>query len=216
MFKHKLHAVVAIGEVHFFQVRRVARLSIQPGFTIVELLIVIVVIGILAALVLSAFSNTQAQARDAAVRNGAEVLAKAVTVWSTQTGLAPNAQGGFGWGSTANDGSGHCTAGSGAGFVGTGDYVCTLEDMLAGQGYIQKGFSNSIPPNKTYGNVGRNTFMFYPCAGHTGQYFLAYYLEKPSSQEDADYSNDAAYCGIAATLHDTYGMRGASILTVTP
>lgn len=36
----------------------------QAGFTIVELLIVIVVIGILAALVLNSFSSAQAKARD--------------------------------------------------------------------------------------------------------------------------------------------------------
>ena len=38
--------------------------SMQKGFTVVELLIVIVVIGILAALVLNTFANVQKRARD--------------------------------------------------------------------------------------------------------------------------------------------------------
>lgn len=45
--------------------KRNHNLRSQRGFTIVELLIVIVVIGILAALVLNAFSGVQAKARDA-------------------------------------------------------------------------------------------------------------------------------------------------------
>jgi len=44
--------------------KKLHKLRNQKGFTIVELLIVIVVIGILAALVLNAFSGVQAKARD--------------------------------------------------------------------------------------------------------------------------------------------------------
>lgn len=44
--------------------RNVLRKGLEKGFTIVELLIVIVVIGILAALVLNSFSGVQSKARD--------------------------------------------------------------------------------------------------------------------------------------------------------
>jgi prepilin-type N-terminal cleavage/methylation domain-containing protein len=47
----------------------------QSGFTIVELLIVIVVIGILAALVLNTFSGVQARARDTERQTDTKALA---------------------------------------------------------------------------------------------------------------------------------------------
>lgn len=54
----------------------------QSGFTIVELLIVIVVIGILAALVLNSFAGAQAKARDTRRRDDAAAIAKALQAWS--------------------------------------------------------------------------------------------------------------------------------------
>lgn len=56
------------------------------GFTIVELLIVIVVIGILAALVLNTFAGAQDRARAAKVENDVAVLEKAIIAARMQTG----------------------------------------------------------------------------------------------------------------------------------
>lgn len=65
----------------------------QTGFTIVELLIVIVVIGILAALVLNAFSNAQAQARDGKRKDDIAALAKALELYYLDHGQYPTATG---------------------------------------------------------------------------------------------------------------------------
>lgn len=53
----------------------------QKGFTIVELLIVIVVIGILAALVLNTFSGVQARARDTQRQTDINAIATQLEVY---------------------------------------------------------------------------------------------------------------------------------------
>jgi type IV pilus assembly protein PilA len=53
----------------------------QNGFTIVELLIVIVVIGILAALVLNSFSGVQARARNAERQSDLKAVAEQLEVF---------------------------------------------------------------------------------------------------------------------------------------
>ncbi|MDB5168079.1 MAG: putative Fimbral protein [Candidatus Saccharibacteria bacterium] len=61
----------------------------QPGFTIVELLIVIVVIGILAAITVVAYSGVQAKAQNASRLSEAEQVAKILTVYRVQNGEYP-------------------------------------------------------------------------------------------------------------------------------
>jgi prepilin-type N-terminal cleavage/methylation domain-containing protein len=61
----------------------------QKGFTIVELLIVIVVIGILAALVLNTFGSVQAKARDAQRQTDVRSLATALEVYFNDRGSYP-------------------------------------------------------------------------------------------------------------------------------
>lgn len=58
----------------------------KNGFTIVELLIVIVVIGILAALVLNSFAGAQQKARLASADSGVESLAKGIKKLEFDTG----------------------------------------------------------------------------------------------------------------------------------
>lgn len=63
------------------------------GFTIVELLIVIVVIGILAALVLSSFSGAQAKARNASRANDIAAIQKALELFRAENGRYPTSVG---------------------------------------------------------------------------------------------------------------------------
>jgi prepilin-type N-terminal cleavage/methylation domain-containing protein len=61
----------------------------QKGFTIVELLIVIVVIAILAAITVVAYNGIQNRANDAAVQNDLSVIARKLKAFATTDGVYP-------------------------------------------------------------------------------------------------------------------------------
>jgi prepilin-type N-terminal cleavage/methylation domain-containing protein len=61
----------------------------ERGFTIVELLIVIVVIGILAAITIVAYNGVQSRARNSAAQSAAENVAKKLEAFNAATGAYP-------------------------------------------------------------------------------------------------------------------------------
>lgn len=74
----------------------------QRGFTIVELLVVIVIIGILAALIINAFNGMQAKARDTQRITDLKNVQKAVETYYADHGSYPlSANGSGAW-------AGHC------------------------------------------------------------------------------------------------------------
>lgn len=181
------------------------------GFTIVELLIVIVVIGILAAITVVAYSGIQARAKDAQIKDAVSKVTKAVRMWSIDRGQLPT---GSGWSSAATTGDGLCTSGGG-GWIGSGvGYGCALENMLVDSKLLPTNFISLLPPNKSYGATdGKLTMMFYPCPSvDTNTFALYYYLVSPSSQDTTDINSTVTTCG-QALARDTYGMRGAKLLT---
>lgn len=60
------------------------------GFTIVELLIVIVVIGILAAIVIVAFNGVQSRARTSSMQADLQSINKAIMLYHADKGYYPN------------------------------------------------------------------------------------------------------------------------------
>lgn len=61
----------------------------QAGFTIVELLIVIVVIGILAAITAVAYNGVQGKANDAAIQSDLQAIATKLEIYNADFGVYP-------------------------------------------------------------------------------------------------------------------------------
>jgi len=65
------------------------RMRNQRGFTLIELMIVVAIIGILTAIAFPLYANIQARARVAKAQADARTLASAVVVYSAHTGSLP-------------------------------------------------------------------------------------------------------------------------------
>ncbi|OYX40997.1 hypothetical protein B7Y94_05725 [Candidatus Saccharibacteria bacterium 32-49-12] len=122
------------------------------GFTIVELLIVIVVIGTLAAISIVAYNGVQAKARYAQQVSELDRIGRAIQLWSAENGKSLGSSGA----GASGAGIGHYTVKSSPGYT-----AVSVEDLLQSSGYLsgeinQNAFTRSsvmLAPCTTYDNV---------------------------------------------------------------
>ena len=177
------------------------------GFTIVELLIVIVVIGVLAAISIVTYGNVSAKARDTQMRDGVAKFITALQMWSAEGGNARTGN----WGSTVVVSSQGCADGSGGGFVAQGTYTCTTEDALVAAKALPNGFLRKLPKNSyfTASQAGMYTVMKYNCGQNS--HAIYWTLERPTPEDIASFDDVASKC-TGSGLRTSYGMQAAKLV----
>jgi len=168
----------------------------QPGFTIVELLIVIVVIGILAAITIVAYNGIQQRARDSKRTDDIAKIARALHIWSLDTGKTFQEMN-----------AGNSTPANGF-FDASYSATPSVQTVLETGNYLPRNVNDPLRASST--DNTRWHYMLVPCTSDTSdnRRVVMTELENPPAQTVAQQIS-AAGCNHAqiATYTTTYKMN---------
>ena len=160
------------------------------GFTIVEMAVVIIVIGILAAITAVAYGSVQERARDAQRVSDLAQLKQAMDRWVMTESKLPH-----------ESGAGY--NGNGGGWVYASTYPETYENIFLSKGFIKKPLRDPSTP------IGSGSYMFYRCNSTSEYYAFLAKLEYPDDAVDNEHSR---WTGLGCSSYSTYGMNYARIM----
>lgn len=166
------------------------------GFTIVELLIVIVVIGILAAITIVAFNGIQNNAKDTSRISKIKAMSKAIEAYYATNGYYPQAQDANGYESSCGsqtDDWGHCNRNQ--------TLSLALDPFMK---FTPESISSTAPD--AVGNY--YYYTTYP-ASRPQTYGIMVYLQGSGGQNDGGYYSNAYEIGpLIKYCMDTYTGTG--------
>ncbi|MFZ1258199.1 MAG: prepilin-type N-terminal cleavage/methylation domain-containing protein [Candidatus Saccharimonas sp.] len=178
--------------------------QVQRGFTIVELIIVIVIIAILVLITSGLYQNAQIQSRDIKVRDAADKFGDALRIWIANH---DNRYPVGGYGSTSPvAANGECLDGS-DGYVDPkayGSNTCTIGDVLVAAGLLTPSFFSELPQAQLSGTTGK-PMLVYRCTGN--KFILLFWQESPNSTDTSTMNTDYYACQVPAmpTFIAAYG-----------
>lgn len=183
----------------------------RRGFTIIEIIVVIVVIGILAAITFAVYAHTQKQARDTKVRDAAHKVVDAMEIW-----LSNHPGGSFKGGrnsSAVSDPSNGCIDGTGSGWIAAGytldaAHRCTVGDVLTASKLLPVGFFDTLPAENTYRNSKTN-LMLMSC---NSKWHVLYAVADPTDRESGAIGAYTAVNGGCSWIDDAMSTDGMTAL----
>lgn len=142
----------------------------RSGFSVVELIIVIVVIAILASITIAGYSFMQDDASDTKIRAAVKSAGDALVLYESQnSGARPAATGTFG--------------------VPNG-----LDSVLVPK-YLKDGYRSGLSSRNT--SDPNNIFRWYGCSD--GGFVIYASLSSPTAEEVAQFGRNRTYCGHTTT-----------------